>query len=123
MPTLDYAIYLINAVTFHLGQLYHIFDESTFESRPKESYAASSEDCGDKRSIWLVQLLVFLVFVKAFLSRKPTNAKPPGARYFESAFRPYCLRFGFATTRAQNDLFHRVSLTLSAWKNSSLARV
>jgi hypothetical protein len=33
------------------------------------------------------------------------------------------LRFGFATTRAQNDLFHRVSLTLSAWKNSSLARV
>ena len=37
MPTLDYAIYLINAVTFHLEQLCHIFDESTFESRPKES--------------------------------------------------------------------------------------
>ena len=85
MPTLDYAIYLINAVTFHLGQLYHIFDESTFESRPKESYAASSEDCGDKRSIWLVQLLVVLAIGKAFLARKADTAKPPGASFFERA--------------------------------------
>ena len=31
-PTLDFSIYLINAVKFHAGQLYHLFDEKTFMS-------------------------------------------------------------------------------------------
>jgi proline utilization trans-activator len=33
MPTLDYAIYLVNTVKFHLGPFYHLFDADTFEKR------------------------------------------------------------------------------------------
>jgi proline utilization trans-activator len=85
MPTLDYAIYLINTVKFHLGQLYHIFDESTFECRLREYYTASPEDRQKYSNIWLVQLLVVLAFGKAFLSRESTIARPSGAVYFERA--------------------------------------
>jgi proline utilization trans-activator len=85
MPTLDYAIYLINTVKFHLGQLYHIFDENTFESRLREFYTTSPEDSTERDKIWLVQLLVILALGKAFLSRESTNTKPPGAKYFERA--------------------------------------
>lgn len=85
MPTLDYAIYLINTVKFHLGQLYHIFDENTFECRLREYYTACPEDRSETSNIWLVQLLVILAFGKAFLSRESTDARPPGAKYFERA--------------------------------------
>lgn len=85
MPTLDYAIYLVNTVKFHLGQLYHMFDENTFECRLREYYTAGLDDCSENSSIWLVQLLVVLAFGKAFLSRGSTSARPPGARYFERA--------------------------------------
>lgn len=83
LPTLDYAIYLVNTVKFHLGQLYHIFDETTFEKRLREYYAADHRN--SVSNIWLVQLLVVLAFGKAFLTRSNTIARPPGAKYFERA--------------------------------------
>lgn len=85
MPTVDYAIYLVNTVKFHLGQLYHIFDEDTFEPRLRTYYAAHPNGHDEISLICRVQLLVVLAFGKAFLARKGDTAKPPGASYFERA--------------------------------------
>ncbi|OKL61018.1 hypothetical protein UA08_03116 [Talaromyces atroroseus] len=42
MPSMDYALYLLNTVKFNIAQLYHLFDEETFLEGLYEYYDPSS---------------------------------------------------------------------------------
>ncbi|KAI3400726.1 hypothetical protein diail_1935 [Diaporthe ilicicola] len=83
VPTIDHAIYLINAVKFHCAQLFHIFDEDTFMPALYSFYEASS-DRSNTDKVWLVHFMVILAFGKGFTVNK--NGKdPPGVEYFIQA--------------------------------------
>lgn len=68
LPTSDYALFLINAVKFQCGQLFHLFDERSFMtqfSRFHESEHGSS-NCS---LLWYIHYLLILAFGKAFVVR------------------------------------------------------
>ncbi|KXJ85466.1 hypothetical protein Micbo1qcDRAFT_141544 [Microdochium bolleyi] len=85
VPTIDHAIYLINAVKFHCGQLLHVFDEEAFlpalyafyEQPPSERQQSSDP-------LWFVHFLLILAFGKAFTVRK-RGKDPAGVEYFMKA--------------------------------------
>lgn len=81
MPTIDHAIYLINSVKFHCGQLFHLFDEEDFM---RSLYDFYSEPKGQtlKNSLWYIHFLVILAFGKAFVLRKNERRRPSGAEFF-----------------------------------------
>lgn len=83
VPTIDHAIYLINAVKFHCAQLFHVFDEDTFMPALYAFYENPSDrNATDK--VWLVHFMVILAFGKGFTVNK--NGKdPPGVEYFIQA--------------------------------------
>ncbi|KAF9890614.1 hypothetical protein FE257_005745 [Aspergillus nanangensis] len=83
-PPLDFSIYLINAVKFHAGQLFHLFDEQTFMEglyafydNPKEHMAT----CG----LWYIHYLLILAFGKAFVVQRNQANRPPGCDLFIKA--------------------------------------
>jgi proline utilization trans-activator len=82
VPTIDHAIYLINAVKFHCAQLFHVFDEDTFMPALYNFYENPDRNTTDK--VWLVHFMVILAFGKGFTVNK--NGKdPPGVEYFIQA--------------------------------------
>ncbi|KKY37496.1 putative zn 2cys6 transcription factor [Diaporthe ampelina] len=83
VPTIDHAIYLINAVKFHCAQLFHVFDEDTFMPALYTFYENPS-DRNTTDKVWLVHFMVILAFGKGFTVNK--NGKdPPGVEYFIQA--------------------------------------
>ncbi|RGP73191.1 positive activator of transcription [Fusarium longipes] len=87
MPSLDHALFLINTVKFHCGQLFHLFDEETFMTYLHEFYndPTSHMAAADLRYI---HLLLILAFGKAFAENNNYQSKrPPGADYFVTALR------------------------------------
>lgn len=86
LPTPDYAIYLINAVKFHCGQTWHLFDEESFMQR----FARFHDPNADKSSLfplWYVHYLLVLAFGKAFLARTHRGKRPPGAELYVQAMK------------------------------------
>lgn len=83
VPTIDHAIYLINAVKFHCAQLFHILDEDTFMPALYAFYEASS-DRNSTDKVWLVHFMVVLAFGKGFTVNKH-GKDPPGVEYFIQA--------------------------------------
>ncbi|KAL2856630.1 fungal-specific transcription factor domain-containing protein [Aspergillus pseudoustus] len=84
VPTLDYSIYLINAVKFHAGQLFHLFDEGTFMGG---LYAFYDDPQGhvDPPSLWYIHYLVIIALGKALVSHKNQSTRPPGCEFFTKA--------------------------------------
>ncbi|KAG8352617.1 hypothetical protein FVEN_g9367 [Fusarium venenatum] len=87
MPSLDHALFLVNTVKFHCGQLFHLFDEETFMGYLHEFY---NDPTGHIQAADLryVHLLLILAFGKAFAENNNYQSKrPPGADYFVTALR------------------------------------
>ncbi|KAJ4051736.1 hypothetical protein NW761_008758 [Fusarium oxysporum] len=87
MPSLDHAVFLINTVKFHCGQLFHLFDEETFMAYLHEFYGDPSSHIA-AADLPYIHLLLILAFGKAFAENNNYQAKrPPGADYFVTALR------------------------------------
>ena len=84
IPSIDYAIFLINAVKFHCGQLVHLFDEEDFHAKLHAFYG-SAEPNRMSDSLWYVQYLLIIAFGRTLVQRKHRESKPPGADYFVHA--------------------------------------
>ncbi|KAL3467055.1 hypothetical protein BJX64DRAFT_274107 [Aspergillus heterothallicus] len=84
VPTLDYSIYLINAVKFHAGQLFHLFDEGTFMGGLYSFYDDPQAHV-DPPSLWYIHYLVIIAFGKALVTNRNQSARPAGCEYFTKA--------------------------------------
>ncbi|KAF1972246.1 hypothetical protein BU23DRAFT_508700 [Bimuria novae-zelandiae CBS 107.79] len=84
LPSMDYAIFLINAVKFHCGQLVHLFDEDEFHTKLHAFYG-SREANKLNESLWYVQFLLIIAFGRTLAQRKHRDSKPPGADFFVHA--------------------------------------
>lgn len=80
IPSLDYALYLTNTVKFHLGQIYHLFDEDNFMKGLYEFYrnGPTIEPIADAR-LWYIQFLLIMAFGKALLVPSTTDQSPPSS--------------------------------------------
>lgn len=80
LPSLDYALYLINTVKFRLGQMYHLFDETIFMQGIYAFYAQDplTEPPSESR-VWYMQYLLIMALGQALLSGFVTGRKPPGS--------------------------------------------
>lgn len=84
LPSADYATYLISAVKFHCGQLYHLFEEEKF----MQQFTTFQQDPTQKSqlsSLWYIHYLLILAFGKAFVAQSSKGSKPPGADLFVHA--------------------------------------
>lgn len=87
MPSLDHAVFLVNTVKFHCGQLFHLFDEETFMGYLHEFYADPTGHIA-AADLRYIHLLLVLAFGKAFAENNNYQSKrPPGADYFVTALR------------------------------------
>ena len=82
LPSADHALYLINGIRFHVGQLYHLFDERRFMEPFYELYEAPAE-VARKNKIWYVQFLTILGLAKALVVQPSSGAATlPGSDLF-----------------------------------------
>lgn len=84
LPTLDYAIYLINAVKFHCGQMFHLFDEESFMGHLYDFYS-NGNNAISPTDLWYIHFLVIIAFGKAFTAAKNQAKRPSGADFFIKA--------------------------------------
>ncbi|KAF6831213.1 C6 transcription factor [Colletotrichum plurivorum] len=84
LPTQDYAIYLVNAVKFHCGQMFHLFDEETFMKSLYHFYADPNPRA-DPTDLWFIHFLLVLAFGKAFTTKASRGKKPPGSDFYVKA--------------------------------------
>jgi proline utilization trans-activator len=84
IPSIDYAIFLINAVKFHCAQLVHLFDEEEFMANLHAFYS-NSESGVWKESLWYIHFLLIIAFGKTFVQHKNHAPRPPGADFFVQA--------------------------------------
>ena len=85
LPTSDFALFLINAVKFHCGQLFHLFDEQDF-MRNFSNYH-DREYRGDCSDLWHIHYLLILALGKAFVVRVGQDRRPPGANLYVQAMK------------------------------------
>ncbi|CAP91208.1 Pc13g01390 [Penicillium rubens Wisconsin 54-1255] len=83
VPTRDHTMYLINAVKFRCGQLYHLFEEDVFMSSLQQFYSGDGQSMTN--SLWYIHFLLILAFGKGFVQPKAQGRKPPGVSYFVKA--------------------------------------
>ncbi|KAK9779929.1 putative Fungal-specific transcription factor domain-containing protein [Seiridium cardinale] len=84
IPSPDYAIYLINAVKFHCGQMFHLFDDDEFHHRLQQFY--SEPDQGVRKAdLWYIHFLLILAFGKIFIMQKSIGKRPSGIEFFLKA--------------------------------------
>ncbi|OLN95765.1 Proline utilization trans-activator 2, partial [Colletotrichum chlorophyti] len=85
IPSIDYAIFLINAVKFHCGQMFHLFEEDEFMNNLQNFYSKSSNDRIEENSLWYIHFLVILAFGKSLTQKKVQGKRPSGAEFFVRA--------------------------------------
>ncbi|KAL7760755.1 hypothetical protein ACKLNR_007290 [Fusarium oxysporum f. sp. zingiberi] len=82
LPCKDHAIYLLNGVSFHIGPLYHLYDQASFMELLHEFYTSPTE-VGKRRKIWYCQFLTLLALGKAISVQPARNASHlPGSELF-----------------------------------------
>lgn len=86
LPSPDFAMYLINAVKFHCGQLFHLFDEDHFMERFSKFHDPAA-DQSTLHPLWFIHYLLILAFGKAFVARTNKGRRPPGAEFFVHAMK------------------------------------
>lgn len=84
VPTLDHSIYLIDAVKFHAGQLFHLFDEGTFMDGLYAFYENPQQETATP-SLWYIHYLVVIAFGKALSVNWNRGGRPPGREFFTKA--------------------------------------
>ncbi|OTB00471.1 hypothetical protein M426DRAFT_15414 [Hypoxylon sp. CI-4A] len=84
LPTVDHAIFLINTVKFHCGQMYHLFDDETFMGSLYRFYEEPSGR-NPEDDMWYIHFLLIIAFGKAFNNKKNQGRQPPGAEFFVKA--------------------------------------
>jgi proline utilization trans-activator len=84
IPSIDYAIFLFNAVKFHCAQLVHLFDEDEFMANLQAFYSNNERGVW-KESLWYIHFLLILAFGKTFIQGKSQTPRPPGADFFTQA--------------------------------------
>ncbi|KXS98756.1 hypothetical protein AC578_9030 [Pseudocercospora eumusae] len=87
LPQADYAMYLINAVKFHVGQIFHLFEEDVFMEnfgRLHEQHSTCSNS-SLKSSMWFKHYLLLLAFGKEFVARGGASQRPSGLEFFVQA--------------------------------------
>lgn len=82
IPSIDYALHLINIVNFRCGQLYHLLDEGDFMKSLHDFY---SENGRSRDTLWYIHFLLILAFGKSFVRTKSQERKPAGFEYFAKA--------------------------------------
>lgn len=85
LPSIDYALYLMETVKFNLGQNYRFFDEAEFTHHMREFYYGNPVAKATECRLWFVQFLLVLAFGKAFLSWPKNTRDPPAASLFVRA--------------------------------------
>ncbi|KAH7078116.1 hypothetical protein BKA63DRAFT_279762 [Paraphoma chrysanthemicola] len=79
LPSRDYAIYLTNTVKFHLGQTYHLFDESSFLVKLDEFYDSLTPlEPTDSARLWHVHFLLVTALGQALLAPVMSGNCPAG---------------------------------------------
>ncbi|OAP59708.1 hypothetical protein AYL99_07006 [Fonsecaea erecta] len=84
LPSADFAMYLINAVKFHCGQLFHLFEEDKFMQQFSHYHENPTQESS---SLWFIHYLLILAFGKAFVVQNSKGRKPPGAELFVYAMK------------------------------------
>ncbi|WPH03595.1 Hypothetical protein R9X50_00647700 [Acrodontium crateriforme] len=87
LPTADYALFLINAVSFHCGQLFHLFNDQDFMQKFSEFHDPNADREDEKFVLWYIHYLLILALGKAFVVRVGQGRKPPGANLFSQAMK------------------------------------
>ena len=89
LPSLDYALYLVNTVKFHISQTYHIFDESSFMKHLYSLYNDGARPMNQQNRLAYIQFLIVIALGKALLNRNSNGVKsqaaPSGSEYFVQA--------------------------------------
>lgn len=86
LPSSDFAIYLINSVKFHCGQIFHLFDEEEFMHNFTAYHDGRIQDLRYP-DIWHVHYLLILALGKAFVVSVARGDQPPGADLFVLAMK------------------------------------
>lgn len=84
LPSIDYALYMLSTVKFHLSSLYRFFDEKEFLLNLYEFYDDAPKKA-QKSRLWYVQFLMILAFGEAFLTPVKTSNTASWARFFTRA--------------------------------------
>lgn len=84
IPPLDYTMYLLNTVKFHLGQVLRLFDEEECAAQIEQFYQDPRKKIEGSR-LWYIQLLLILAFGKALVSPGPKSHSPAGFEFFARA--------------------------------------
>jgi proline utilization trans-activator len=84
IPSPDYSVYLINAVKFHCGQMFHLFDADEFHRRLEKFYADPDEQTY-RSDLWYTHFLLLLAFGKIFIMQKSAGKRPAGSEFFLKA--------------------------------------
>ncbi|KAF3046110.1 hypothetical protein E8E12_011155 [Didymella heteroderae] len=82
IPSVDHAIFLINAVKFHCAQMMHLFEEEEFMSNLHTFYSSTGDKTVWKESLWYIHFLIIIAFGKTFVQQKHHSLRPPGADFF-----------------------------------------
>lgn len=85
LPSSDFAIYLINAVKFHCGQMFHLFDEEDFMRNFGLFHGDASGNTSKVSQTWYLHYLLLMALGKAFVVRVSKGKEPPGADLFAVA--------------------------------------
>lgn len=84
VPDADYALFLINAVKFHCGQLFHLFDEPSLMQNFDRFYE-DRVSVADQSRAWYVQLLLVLALGKSCVLHTTRTKRSPGSDLFVQA--------------------------------------
>jgi proline utilization trans-activator len=81
VPTLDYALYLINTVNFRCGQLFHLYDPDNFMPCMHAFYS----DQTYPSTLWYIHFLLILALGKALVMPGNRRKLPHGIEFFSRA--------------------------------------
>ncbi|KAH8736362.1 fungal-specific transcription factor domain-containing protein [Ilyonectria robusta] len=85
LPSIDHATYLIESLKFHVGQIFHLFDEANFIHQVREFYVNPAKYAGENR-IWYVQFLAVLALAKAVGTNPAKGSRTlPRSEFFTRA--------------------------------------
>lgn len=84
LPTADHALFLINTVKFHCGQLFHVFENEQFMEN-FDRFHENGQTQGQCSELWYIHYLIVLAIGKSLVGRLRKGNKPSGGDLFVQA--------------------------------------